>query len=443
MNRPRLIIAGLSSGSGKTTTTLSVILKLRSRGLKVKPFKIGPDYIDPQFHRIAAGVPSENLDLWMMNDDQIVYLLNEASKGFDVSIIEGVMGIFDGFGSDFSGSTYDLATRTRTPILLVIDGYGIAGTGAAMVAGVKDYAGDLLRGVIIAKVSGESHFNLIRKAIEEKTGVPVIGYLIRDEKAILESRHLGLVQASEIEKINEVLEAIENSSNIDTERLMEIAMSAGEISSSYRPEVNSYGPAKISVAMDSAFDFYYEENFRIFRKMGASLHYFSPIANEVPEADSDLIYLGGGYPEVFAGDLERAKDTADAIQSAVSSGTRIYAECGGYMYLCRSLQDTSGHVYRGAGIIPAYVYMSDKLVIGYREILAKRDTGILRAGESARGHEFHKSRIRFDVSYDHPFAFRSRYSSSEDGYSEGKVTATYAHIHFLSNPGVAENLLSS
>ncbi|KAA8922848.1 cobyrinate a,c-diamide synthase [Thermoplasma sp.] len=443
MKIPRLIVAGTESGAGKTTITVSIILKLMAKHVKVKPYKIGPDYIDPQFHRLASGVPSENLDLWMMDDDQIKYLLIEGSKGYDISIIEGVMGIFDGTGTDFSGSTYDLARRTGTPIILVLDGYGISATGAAIVAGVKAYAGDLIRGVIVTRVSGEPHYRLIRGAIEEKTGVPVLGYMTRNERAVIESRHLGLVQAYEIGEINSVFEAIESSTFIDTERLIDIAGSAEDIYTSYRPAVDRLGTFKISLAMDSAFDFYYEENLRILRRMGANISYFSPIRNEVPGSDSDLIYLGGGYPEVFAGMLEAAKDTRDAILFAAGHGTGIYAECGGYMFLCRSLESTEGRVYQGVGIIPASVYLENKLVIGYREISARRDTGILKSGETAKGHEFHKSRIRFEGSYNHPFLLRSRSSSTEDGFSDGTVTATYAHVHFLSNPHVAENLLQS
>ncbi|CAC12325.1 probable cobyrinic acid a, c-diamide synthase (cbiA) [Thermoplasma acidophilum] len=441
MKVPRLIVAGTESGAGKTTITISIILKLLANQMKVKPYKIGPDYIDPQFHRLASGVPSENLDLWMMNDDQIRYLLIEGSREFDISVIEGVMGLFDGAGSDFTGSTYDLARRTGTPIVLVIDGYGISATAAAIVSGIKAYAGELLRGVIVTRVSGESHYRLIRDAVEEKTGVPVLGYMIRNEKAVLESRHLGLVQAYEIDEIREIFGAIDSSTVIDMHQIIDIARSADKLETLYSPEIERLGTFKVSVAMDSAFDFYYEENLRMLKRMGASIRYFSPMGNEVPDADSDLIYLGGGYPEVFAGKLQSATDTIEAIRHAASIGTGVYAECGGYMFLCRSLESTDGHIYGGVGIIPASVYMDASLVIGYREISAKRDTSILRAGETARGHEFHKSRIRFDGPYDHPFVLKSRSSSFEDGFSSGSVTATYAHIHFLSNPRVAENLL--
>ncbi len=441
MNVPRLIVAGTESGVGKTTVTISIILKLIAHQMKVKPYKVGPDYIDPQFHRLASGVPSENLDLWMMDDDQIKYLLIEGSRGFDISIIEGVMGLFDGAGSDFTGSTYELALKTGTPIVLVLDGYGVSATAAAIVSGIKAYAGELLRGVIVTRVSGESHYRLIKDAVEEKTGVPVLGYMTRNEKASLESRHLGLVQAYEINEIKRVFDAIDSSTLIDLHRIIDIARSAEKLETSYFPEIERLGTFKVSVAMDSAFDFYYEENLRMLKGMGSSIRYFSPMKNEVPDADSDLVYLGGGYPEVFAEKLQSATDTIEAIRYAAKVGTGVYAECGGYMFLCRSLESTDGRIYRGVGIIPASVYMDARLVIGYREISAKRDTGILRAGETARGHEFHKSRIKFDAPYDHPFVLKSKSSSLEDGFSNGKVTATYAHIHFLSNPRVAQNLL--
>ncbi|BAB59553.1 cobyrinic acid a c-diamide synthase [Thermoplasma volcanium GSS1] len=441
MKVPRVIIAGTNSGVGKTTTTLAVISALKNKGLKVKPYKVGPDYIDPQFHSLLAGATSDNLDLWMIPRERIFQLLADASTSFNISVIEGVMGLLDGFGSTDEGSTLDLARITGTPIILVIDGYGLSGSAAAIVKGFKDFSGDLLAGVIVTRVSGERHYDLIKKAIEDNTNVRVLGYIEKNDEVRLESRHLGLVQASELNSFSDYIERLSKVTHINVDGIIEIARASRDLDPKFSPLLSRVGYAKIAVAYDSAFDFYYEENFRVLRNLGAELVFFSPLNNEIPPEDTDGLYIGGGYPEVFAKKLAYAVDARENIAKLIKKGVPTLAECGGYMYLTRTIVGQDGIEYPGVGIVPAKTFLTDKLILGYREIVSKTSNMLLRHGETARGHEFHRSTIQFQDKVDHPFVLKYKDRFEEDGYYSNNVVASYVHIHFLSNIAIPKRFV--
>ena len=474
MNAPRLTIAATHSGTGKTTISAGLILALRNRGLTVQPFKVGPDYIDPGFHTLAAGRPGRNLDTVMISEEAVAELFLHAAGGggaaggaagehgsffppADLSVIEGVMGLYDGFsGGVETGSTAHVAKILQSPVALCIDARAMARSAAAVALGfVRFDPAARICGFILNNIGSPHHFDLVKGIIEETTELPVFGYLPKQKEIALPERHLGLVPAWERDEIpaaGKLAELIEL--HIDVERLLEEARKAPELKAL---NLNAHGtPAprggnkifikkstssntervKIGYALDDAFHFYYRDNLDILEWYGAELVPFSPLRDDrLPEGITG-IYLGGGYPELRAEALAGNTAMKESLRKAARSGMPIYAECGGLMYLVEELVTFEGNSYPMAGLFPGKVIMEKKLAaLGYYRGTALEDTPIAKKGWSVWGHVFHWSRLE-GVAQNQRFGFTLEKPGKEtvtDGLLQGNMLAGYFHIHFAGN----------
>ena len=441
---PRLVVAGASSGVGKTTFTVGLVRALRSRGLKVAVFKCGPDYLDPTYHARAAGVPSHNLDGWMMGRDAVIATFARASAGADIAIIEGVMGLFDGASAtDQSGSTAEIAKWLDAPVLLVVDASGMARSIAAVGRGFAEFDPELhVAALICNRLGSKGHLQLLREASARP---PVIGGLPNEVSAGFPERHLGLRTADE-HAIDDALfqrwgELVGQWCDLDG--IISFAAKAGRLRTDAPVAPLSLRESKcaIGVAHDEAFHFYYEDNLARLENAGARLIRFSPLRDaRLPAVDG--LYLGGGYPEAHAAELERNAAMRRQIAEFAARGGVVYAECGGLMYLCSELQTLDGVRYRMCGVIPARTIMCERLqALGYVEARTLYDSIFGPAGVGFRGHQFRYSRLESVPSGIVPaLAIRRRRDGAalEEGFSLNNVIASYVHAHWASNPAMAQ-----
>lgn len=444
-----LVIAGTQSGVGKTTITLGLIAALRRRGLTVQPFKVGPDFIDPGHHTRAAGRVSRNLDGWMLTREANLALFRRHAGQTQVAVVEGVMGLFDGYdGASEAGSTAQMAKWLGLPVLLVVDARSMARSVAALVHGFASYDPDLtLAGVVCNRIAGPTHLHYLEQALGQLGGVPGFGGLPRDRDLAIPERHLGLTTADEFPLEDRQLQRLADlmETHLDLDRLLE-ALPLMSCPQETAPEVGS-PPVRLGVARDPAFCFYYPENLELLARFGAELAPFSPLADRQLPENLHGIYLGGGYPELFAAQLAANRELQRALQAAARAGLPIYAECGGLMYLSQELQDLAGNRHPMAGVLPLKMRMLSRLrALGYREITLTGPGLLGPAGTRARGHEFHYSEI-VAVPPDLPRLYRitARGGTEEpqEGYGVKNVLASYVHLHFGSNPEVARNLVES
>ncbi|MCY0900878.1 MAG: cobyrinate a,c-diamide synthase, partial [Firmicutes bacterium] len=402
--RPRIVIAGVSSGVGKTTVTLGVMAAFVARGLDVQGFKVGPDYIDPSYHAAVTGRPSRNLDTWMTQPDVMREIFDRASALADVSIIEGVMGLFDGrdaLAND--GSTADVSVVLGTPVLLVVDVSSMARSAAAIVLGFQQMEPNLrLAGVIVNRVGSRGHYEMVRAAIMQVCGVPVVGYLQSQSEWEIPERHLGLIPALERGEVAPLFKQLAKAceETLDLDLILSLARSA-DAWVSPAPKlfagVSEEATVTIAVARDQAFNFYYPENLELLAWFGANLVFFSPLAGECIPKEADGLYLGGGFPEEFAAVLAGRTEVLDHVRQRIEEGMPTLAECGGFMFLTRAITDRLGHVYPMVGVIPASVTMQARLAaLGYREARALTGSVLMSAGDVMRGHEFHYSTVTWD-----------------------------------------------
>ncbi len=452
---PRLIIAAPMSGSGKTTISAGLIAALVARGLRVAPFKAGPDYIDPTYHALAAGRPCHNLDAWMLPAAHIPTVLAQRAGDADLALIEGVMGLFDGYaGNDDTGSTAHIARLTATPVLIVLDTRAMARTAAALVLGLRDFDPHLrVAGVILNRVGSPRHAQMVQEAIEGSVGLPVLGYLQRDEELHLPERHLGLIPTAEpghwqawIERARERIAA-----NVDLDQVLALARSASALQTPPLPALQpvslpSVAP-RIAVARDAAFSFLYDDNLDLLRAAGAEIVFFSPLqADALPEGTRAL-YLCGGFPELYAAELAANNAMRTAIRSAAAAGMPIYAECGGLMYLTEAMVDADGATHAMVGVLPGQSRMTPRLTMGYRTVAARQDSWLWQAGETIRGHEFHYSTWETPepalppVYTVLPDALRPQTRS--EGAQARQVIASYIHLHFLAHPILATRFVAA
>lgn len=361
----KILIAAASSGTGKTTVTLGIMHALKKRGLRVQPFKVGPDYIDTNYHQAITGVASINLDSFLIDDDAMLAALFEKhGQSADISVIEGVMGLFDGLGIDRdNSSTSFIAKCTKTPVILVVDGKAISTSAAAIVDGFNRFDPELtIAGVIINRVASENHFSLIKGAIERYTDVPVLGYLPKNTAVALPERHLGLVPKEEMTELETKWEVLGDliAEHVDLDRLLAISKTGAKLTV-HPPEIQvpDFSGMRVAYALDAAFHFYYQDNLDFIRSTGATLIPFSPLEErEVP--DADFIYIGGGFPEVFAERLAKNKSMHESILAAHEQGKPIYAECGGLMYLGSSLE-MEAESYEMVGVFDGVSKMTTRL----------------------------------------------------------------------------------
>ncbi|HEX8391851.1 MAG TPA: cobyrinate a,c-diamide synthase [Longimicrobium sp.] len=438
---PRLVVAAAGTGQGKTTVAAAIMALLAERGFRVAPFKAGPDYIDPAHHHAAAGRPGRSLDAWLLPPDTLLALFRRAITGrnaADVAVVEGMMGLFDGRGATDEGSTAHVARLLRAPVIAVIDVWTMGRTAAAVAYGLHTLAPDLpLAGVILNRCAGEGHFALCRDAVLQ-AGVPVLGWLPADDAIRLPERHLGLTTAAErpldVARLRELARA-----TLDTDAIVRVARSAGALPAFADPlPARVTGTrARIAVARDRAFNFYYPENLDLLRDAGAELVPFSPLADAaVPDADG--LYLGGGYPELHAAALAANGSMLESVRAFAASGRPVVAECGGLMYLAEWLVDGDGARHAMAGVIPGTSALGG-LTLGYREAEALADSPVAERGWTVRGHEFHHSTR--DAPPDHP-AYRLDTGAAEGFVSAvGNVIATYLHLHWGADPRMASRFV--
>ncbi|RAL26295.1 cobyrinate a,c-diamide synthase [Thermoflavimicrobium daqui] len=448
--RPRLVIAGTGSGVGKTTFTLGLMAAMKKRGFKVQGFKSGPDYIDPSYHTAVTGRPSRNLDTWMCSKEQMKEIFWRGSEGADLSIIEGVMGLYDGKSplSD-QGSTAEIAVSLASPVILVVNIQSMARSAAAIVKGYQLLNPSVsIQGVIVNRAGSEGHVKLVQAAIEQECDVPVLGWLEREQAIDIPERHLGLIPAIErgecellFSKLAALMEA-----KVDLDQLFHIAQSAAALPEptpslfAMRKPVPEENKVVIAVAKDAAFNFYYPENLELLEQAGAKLSYFSPLRGERIPDEADGLLIGGGFPEEFVQVLTAQTEVKQNIRERIAAGLPTLAECGGYMYLCRAIIDRAGESYPMVGVIPATVTMQSRLAaLGYREVHATSNHLLLKKGEIARGHEFHYSKLTAETE-DFPPAYESigRRGKKVEGYHQGNLLAGYTHLHFASNPAMVD-----
>jgi cobyrinic acid a,c-diamide synthase len=453
MTVPRVVIAGACSGVGKTTISIGLMGALRAAGFTVQAFKVGPDYIDPSYHKAVTGRPSGNLDAWMVPQDQLVELFRRAAASADIAVVEGVMGLYDGLsGLDETGSTAQIAKLLRCPVLLVIDAYSMARTVAAVAMGYKHFDENVnISGIILNRVGSTTHAAWCKQAIEDATGISVVGSLPCNTEIELAERHLGLIPTPEKEPVDKFFAKITSfvRNNVDLNAIIKIAKAVPAV-----PEVkHPIYPAKtqpktvaVGVAFDEAFNFYYSGNLDLLEAYGAELKWFSPIHDKVLPADVDGLYIGGGFPEVLAKELEANGDMRRAIKKAADSGMPIYGECGGLMYLTDSIVDFDGKTFRMTGVLPAETVMVKKVLLNYALADVTRDNPLSKAGVNLRGHEFHSSKL-VDVPADAEFAYALRRGEgivgNRDGWLQQNVLAAYLHVHFAQDVRIAQTFIDS
>lgn len=455
MQYPRLVIGGTHSGAGKTTFTLALLAALQRRGRRVQAFKVGPDFIDPGHHTLITGRPSRNLDGWMLGRDLNRQIFCRAAVDADLSIVEGMMGLFDGSSSTNEiGSTAELAKQLQAPVLLIIDGSAMARSAAAMVLGYARFDPDLrVAGVLFNRISGDGHYRLLKEAVESTTEIPVLGYLKSDAAVSIPDRHLGIATAIE-HGSSAIYESLARaaSETVDLDRVEAIAHTAKamECEAVGTRMFNSKtsagkGEIRVGVAHDAAFCFYYAENLELLKAAGAELIYFSPLHDQaLPNVD--LLYLGGGYPEIHARRLTDNAAMRRAIGAFAARGGAIYAECGGLMYLTRSILDGEGRSHEMVGVFPASAVMRPfGFTIGYREVELTRPCLLGEGGLKAKGHEFHYSTLTATGALDYACQVTNVQGNlkGQDGLIAGNTLALYTHVHFASQPRMAETLVEA
>ncbi len=442
----KLLIAGTSSGVGKTTLSLGIMKALQERGLKVQPYKVGPDYIDTAYHTEVTGRASRNLDLYMLEEEQVKYLFNRSMQDADIAVVEGVMGLYDGKGSSIDEcSSASVAKLLKLPVVLVIDARAMAASSAAMVLGYQMIDKEVnIAGVIANGIKTESHFKLVKAAIEKYCHIPVIGYLPPEDIFSLPSRHLGLVPSEELEALEEKIQPLAGAveKHIDLDLLLELAKGEA-VTSSFRPIIKQDRKLRtIAVAYDEAFHFYYQDNLQLLEDFGVRLTYFSPLRDRsLPECD--LIYIGGGFPEIFAAELETNIEMRRALKEAHEGNLPIYAECGGLMYLGERLIDNEGKSYEMVGIFEGESRMTKGLKrFGYCFGTAQEDTLLSTKGQVLKGHEFHHSEFYTNEKAAYKMQKEKGGETWLGGYTKGNTLATYLHLHFYSHLEAIERLLS-
>ena len=395
VNTPRVMFAATRSGSGKTTVTCGVLAALKKQNIKVQAYKCGPDYIDPMFHRTVLGIDTGNLDTFFAGADAIGRILARDTKDAELIVMEGVMGYYDGVGGTTTmASSYELSKVTKTPVVLIVDAKGASVTLAAIIRGIMEYKKDSrIVGVILNRVS-PMFYSRSKHVIETECGIPVLGYLPEDASFAVPSRHLGLLQPDEMQKQRDWVETVAEAARktIDIDGILEIAAQAEmvQIQKATGETEKSKFPAgyRIGVARDAAFSFYYRENLRMLEDMGATLVYFSPLT-DAHVSEVDALIFGGGYPELYAKQLYENQSMRASVWQALEAGMPCHAECGGFLYLGKSLADAEGNVYEMVGFLDGAGFRTERLQrFGYVE-LAPQEADAFAVNTILRGHEFH------------------------------------------------------
>jgi len=453
MSCPRILIAGTQSGVGKTSVSLALVAALRRRGYRVQTFKVGPDFLDPSYLALASGRPCYNLDGWMTGKDYVCRLFARATNDADMAVVEGVMGLFDGAGpGTLEGSTAEIARWLRAPVILVANAHGMGRSLAAVVKGYADFESDVkVAGVIANQCGSERHAAWLSDSLRVSSLPPLVGAIPRNAFPELESRHLGLVTAHSAKLSGVMLDAFANVFELhgSVDDVFQLSHRAPSLERSSPERLTASKPIRFGVAFDAAFHFYYQDLFDEMELRGCELIRFSPMENNSLPERLDALYIGGGYPEENAESLSANMKMLTEIRQFGASGRPIYAECGGLIYLSRSLQTIDGKRYPLAGLLPANTRMLNrKKSLGFVEVTLKEDSLWGAKGTTLRGHEFHYSELTEDpsVNPDWGTIYRVRRPLSgpatDEGFQCGRILASYVHLHLASRPEAIERFIT-
>lgn len=432
MKIPRIVIGGTTSGIGKTSITTAIIFAMKKCGYTVQPFKVGPDYIDPSYLSTISGNSTRNLDVWLMRKQGVIKSFVKSSKS-SISVIEGVMGFYDGFsGNSNFASTHHVASILKSPTILVLDASKTARSIAATVLGyTKFHRNSNISGLIINKVGSKKHELLCRQALE-KLKIPILGIIPKNSDFILESRHLGLIPVLEQSSLKKRLQSVAKkiAEYIDIEKIIKISKKTEELSQINSPKLKK-SKISICVALDKSFNFYYHDNLDALRREGARIKFFSPIYDsKLPSCDG--LYIGGGFPEILSDPLERNQKMQKAIKKAAENNTPIYAECGGLMYLTKSIQ-YGEKKHKMVGLFDAETRMDKKMKLNYTKGKISSNCLISQKSNNFQGHEFHYSEIDIssrDSKFAYTLSIGEGIKNKQDGLMEYNALASYMHLYF-------------
>ncbi len=477
MKRNRIMFAGTKSGTGKTTITCGILKCLQGRGMSISSFKCGPDYIDPMFHRKVIGTDSYNLDIFLSGEEAVKEVFLEGSKDSDISVMEGVMGYYDGIGFTERSSSYEVAALTDTPVVLIIEAKGMGNSLGALLHGFLQYKKDSkIAGVIFNRLSPMLYEAAQNKC--EELGTKCFGYVPELKDIVIESRHLGLLMAEEIKNLGDILSRLSNEleKTVDIEGLLELAAEASAVEYSTYIEGNGNNgpvkpsntntesdlfkhselrsplyrniyqtpvirPVRIGVAMDEAFTFYYRENLRLLESLGGEIITFSPLKDGRLPKDLSGLYLGGGYPELHGERLSKNQSIREEIGECINQGIPVIAECGGFLYLQQELEDKEGKVYEMVGTFSGKAFPTGRLRrFGYVELKAEKDSMLAEKGESLRAHEFHywDSNI---IGEDFLVTKASNGQEWREVIATDRMYAGFPHLYFPGNEKAARRFL--
>jgi len=427
---PRLVVAGITSGVGKTSITSAIIYGIKKRGYRIQPFKVGPDYIDPSYLSAISGKDAKNLDVWLMGESELLHSFVKNSTS-DISIIEGVMGYYDGFGGKTNyASTHHVASLLKSPTILILDASKTARSIAATALGfAKFHRNSRIVGIILNKIGSKKHESMCKQALASLK-VPILGSILRNSER-LESRHLGLIPVKEQRSLQNKIRKVsrEISDSLDIDKIIQICKNVSELPKVQAKKIKK-PIATVAVALDSSFNFYYHDNLEALRREGAKLKFFSPVSDKkIPKCD--LIYIGGGFPEILGQSLERNTTMRNLIKKHAEEGMPIYAECGGLMYLTKSIS-FGKKKYKMVGLFDAETQMTKTMTLNYTEGKITSNC-LISTPRKFRAHEFHYSKIRNlprDVKLVYDLKIGEGISRKKDGLSEYNTLASYCHLYF-------------
>ena len=428
---PRLVISGSTSGVGKTSITSAIIYGLKKRGYTIQPFKVGPDYIDPSYLSSISNNETKNLDVWLMGKNELVKIFVKSSNS-DISIIEGVMGYYDGFGGKTNhASTHHVTALLKAPAILILDASKTSRSIAATALGfTKFHKNSRISGIILNKIGSKKHDTLCRHALEN-LNIPIIGSIPKISNNTLESRHLGLIPVTEQKQLQKKIKQVskEIADYLDFEKIVEICKNVERLPK-IKPQKFKKVQTSIAIALDSSFNFYYHDNIEALRREGAKIKFLSPLSDKkIPNCD--CIYIGGGFPEILGKKLSQNNAMKKSIKQAAENGTPIYAECGGLMYLTKSIKNQN-QKYKMIGLFDAETEMTKKMTLNYTDGRITSNC-LISSPRNFHAHEFHYSRITNipkDAKFLYDLNIGEGISSKKDGFSEYNIVASYCHLYF-------------
>lgn len=462
-----IVIAGERSGVGKTTVTLAILSALDKFGFSVQSYKVGPDYIDPMFHRHVTGRPCRNLDPVLTSEAYVQQCFWRHLHGAEAAVVEGVMGLFDGSTGEADwASTAHIARLLDLPVLLVVDCSRLSRSVAALVQGYQTFDPRLrFAGVVLNRVGSDRHLELLQSALKSLE-LPILGVFRRDDRLTIPDRHLGLIPVQELEQLDGLVDQLAHlgQQSINWAALLPMLRSC-PASPLHQPTlpIHQTDRVQVAVAHDPAFNFYYTDNLELLEQLGAELVFWSPLQDGQLPQDTQALYFGGGFPEVFAAALSQNQAARSAVRSAIQAGMPTYAECGGLMYLCHEIVDFEDKSWPMVGILPTTAVMDRRLTLGYRQAIACQDTPLLTKGQRVAGHEFHRSYLTTqpeqplyqiqsgDWKYqtesvirpDQSLATPSKVAYDTEGWSLHQLHASYIHLHWGDQPEIPTRFLQA